>query len=116
MADNVTTLRRRVSKARDQIEGDLRDEIADLRAEIASVTQAVADMGHSTLGEMTHNAAGAFDDAMHVVRGQGRQVARLARREARVVRSAVQDNPIPAVALLGAVALLAAFVMQRQMR
>ena len=101
MVDNVTTLRRRETKARDHLEDDLRDEVADLRAEIASISQAVSDLGRGTLGDIRHNAAGALDDAMHAVRDQGQHVAKLARREARVVRSAVQENPVPAVAVLG---------------
>jgi len=116
MADNVTTLRRRVTKARDHIEHDLRDEIADLRAEIASVSRAVSDLGYSRLGDIRHGAVDSLDDALHVVSRQGKQVATLAAREARMLRTAVQDNPVPAVAVLAAVAVLSAFLVQRQMR
>lgn len=83
--------------------------IAALQKEVTALTKAVGDYGGHELRELQHNAAVLARD----VQRQGKQVVRQVERQAGAATRAVQENPLPVIVALGALALMAAMVFRR---
>lgn len=88
------------------------EQLAALRKEIASISEAVSDYGGDTLGDMQHNARALAKEVRH----QGAVVAREVNRQASVAGKAIQENPVPVIVALGTIALLSALVFMRDQR
>ena len=65
--------------------------------------------GSHALDDLQHNAQA----LAHEVRQQSRVVARQVGRQANIAGRAVQENPVPAVVVLGTIALLATLLFTR---
>lgn len=102
MADAASTLRKRTSKARDRAEEELRDQIASLEADVATISEALSELGHGNFDDLVQSA----DEAMDAVRHQTRRMARKANRQVRTIKAEVERNPAPAAAGAGALLLL----------
>lgn len=83
--------------------------IAALQGEVSALTKAVGDYGGHELNELQHNAAALAKDMQR----HGKHMVRQVEREARAAGRAVQENPVPVVVALGAIALMAALVFRR---
>ena len=98
-----------VEDAGEGVSDALFEQIAALRKEIASISDAVSDYGGHQLGDMQHNAVALAREVRH----QGAVVARQVGRQAGVAGRAVQDNPVPVIVVLGTIALLSALIFAR---
>lgn len=87
----------------------LLDQLASLRKEIASISEAVSDYGGHTLSDVQHNAVALAKEVRH----QGAVVARQANRQAGIAGKAIQENPIPVIVALGTIALISALIFTR---
>ena len=84
-------------------------QISALRKEIASLADSVSDYGGHTFDDVQHNAVALAKEVRH----QGAAVARQVSRQANVATKAVQENPLPVIVALGAIALLSAVIFMR---
>jgi len=88
---------------------NLSRQIASLRKEIASISDAVSEYSGPTFDDFQHNAAAIAKE----VRQQGQVVARQVGRQATYAGKAVQENPVPVLVALGTIALISAFIFTR---
>ena len=88
---------------------NLSHQIAMLRKEIASITEAVNDYSGSTLEDVQHNAVVLARE----MRKGGELVARQVGRNAGRAGKAVQENPVPVIVALGTIALISALIFRR---
>ncbi|HEY8576898.1 MAG TPA: hypothetical protein VIL88_11230 [Devosia sp.] len=87
----------------------LMDQLAALRKEIAEISEAVNDYSGHTLGDVQHTARALAKE----VRQQGAVALRQANRQAHLAGKAIQENPVPVIAILGGIALLSALLLAR---
>ncbi len=87
----------------------LLEQLAALRKEIASISEAVSDYGGHALGDVQRNAAALARE----VRQQGVVVGREVNRQAHVAGKVVQENPVPVLVVLGTIALLSTLLFRR---
>jgi len=88
---------------------NLSRQIAALRKEISSISDAVSEYSGPTFDDFQHNAAAIAKE----VRQQGQVVARQVSRQATYAGKAVQENPVPVLVALGTIALISAFIFTR---
>lgn len=100
---------KRIEDTGEDFSDGLSQQIASLRREIASISDAVSEYGGSTFDDVQHNAAALAKEVRH----QGAIVARQVSRQANVASKAVQENPIPVLVALGTIALLSALIFTR---
>lgn len=81
------------------------ERLAALRSEIATIAETVHDFTLDTYD----GALDLVEDARHQAARAGRQIGRSASAAGHVVK----ENPVPTIALLGTIALLAALAFQR---
>lgn len=93
----------------DSVSDALFDQIAALRKEIASISDAVSDYSGHTFGDLQHNASALARE----FRQQGAVVARQVNRQAGVAGKAIQENPVPVIVALGTIALISALIFSR---
>lgn len=109
----ATTIGKRTLRALEKDGADLQDalfdRISDLRKELADLSKAVDHYSGNTFDDLQHNAAAIAKEVRH----QGAIALRQANKQAQVATKAVQENPVPALAVLGTIALLAALVFSR---
>lgn len=98
-----------IENAGESVSDALLDQIAALRKEIASVSDAVSDYSGHTFSDVQHNAVALARE----VRQQGAVVARQANRQVSLAGKAIQDNPVPVIIALGTIALLSALIFSR---
>ena len=98
-----------VEDASDSVTEALFDQIAVLRKEIATISEAVGDYGGHRFSDAQHNAVALAKEVRH----QGAVVARQVNRQAGVAGKAIQDNPIPVIVVLGTIALVSALIFTR---
>jgi hypothetical protein len=84
-------------------------QIAALRDEISSIADSVSKYNGHTLGDVQHNAVALAGQVRH----QGAVAARQLGRQANHATRAVQENPIPVIVALGAIALISALIFTR---
>ena len=97
---------KQIEESADDIGGNIAEQIASLRDEIASISESVSNYGGNRLDQAQHNAVAVVDQVRH----QGAVAARQIGRQANVASRAVQENPIPVIMALGAIALISAFI------
>lgn len=98
-----------VENAGEGISDALLDQIAALRKEIASISDAVGEYGGHALSDVQHNAVALAKE----VRQQGALVGREVNRQAHVAGKVVQENPVPVLVVLGTIALLSTLLFRR---
>lgn len=109
MAISAKRTIRAARKDGEDITEALLDQIAVLRKEIAEITDAVNDYSGNALSDVQHNAVALAKEVRH----QGSIALRQANKQAHVASKAVQENPIPVIAVLGTIALLSALLFTR---
>lgn len=109
MATSAKRALKSVETAGDSVSDALFDQIAALRKEIASISEAVGDYGGHTLGDLQHNAVALAKEVRHGSAVMARQV----NRQATVAGKAIQENPVPVIVVLGTIALLSALIFTR---
>jgi len=109
MATSAKRTIKTIEDAGDSVSDALLDQIASLRKELASISDAVSDYGGHRLNDVQHNAVALAKEVRH----QGAVVARQVNRQATVAGKAIQDNPIPVIVALGTIALLSALIFTR---
>ena len=87
----------------------LSHQIAALRKELGSITEAVNQYGGSSLSEAQHNALVLARE----VREGGKIVAKRVARQAGHAGELVRENPLPVLVALGTFALLSTFWFAR---
>ncbi|HTM77396.1 MAG TPA: hypothetical protein VL133_07180 [Devosia sp.] len=97
---------KRLEDSADDVGGNISDQIASLRDEIATISESVSKYSSNRLGEAQHNAVAVVDQVRH----QGAAAAKQLSRQANVAGRVVQENPIPVIVALGAIALISAFI------
>ncbi|WEK06078.1 MAG: hypothetical protein P0Y65_07440 [Candidatus Devosia phytovorans] len=109
----ASTIGKRTLRALEKDGSDLQDalldRISDLRSELADLSKAVNNYGGNTFDDIQHNALAIAKEVRH----QGSVALREANKQAHVATKAVQENPIPALAVLGTIALLSALLFRR---
>lgn len=100
---------RAVEEAGDSVSDALLEQIASLRKELASISDAVNDYSGHALGGVQHNAVALAREVRH----QGAAVARQVNRQASVAGKAIQENPLPVIVALGTIALISALIFSR---
>jgi hypothetical protein len=112
----MATAAKRTLKSIEQNSGEftdtLSDQIAALRKEIASISDAVSNYGGHALSDVQHNALALAKEVRH----QGAVVARQANRQATIAGKAIQENPVPVIVALGTIALISALIFSRDQR
>lgn len=98
-----------IEDAGENVSDALFDQIAALRKEIASISEAVSDYGGHALSDVQHNAVALAKEVRH----QGAVVAREANKQAHAAGKVVQENPVPVIVVLGTIALLSALLFKR---
>jgi hypothetical protein len=98
-----------IDDTRDDASDALLKQIAALRKEIATISEAVGDYGGHTFSDVQHNAAALAKEVRH----QGAVVAREVNRQASVAGKAIQQNPVPVIVVLGTIVLLSALIFTR---
>lgn len=109
MAINANRTLRAARKDGEDITHALLDQIADLRRELAEISDAVNGYGNHAFSDVQHNAVALAKE----VRQQGAVALRQVNKQAHVAGKAVQDNPVPVIAVLGTIALLSALLFSR---
>lgn len=109
MATSTKRAIKSVGTATDDVSEALFDQIAALRKEIASISDAVSDYSGHTLSDVQHNAVALAREVRH----QGAVVARQVNRQASVAGKAIQENPVPVIVALGTIALISALIFSR---
>lgn len=109
MAITAKRTLRAARKDGEDITQALVDQISVLRKEIAEISDAVNGYGGHALSDVQHNAVALAKEVRH----QGSVALRQANRQAHVAGKAVQENPIPVIAVLGTIALLSALLFSR---
>jgi len=109
MATSAKRTIKTIEDAGDSVSDALLEQIASLRKELASISDAVSDYGGHRLSDVQHNAVALAKEVRH----QGAVVARQVNRQATVAGKAIQDNPIPVIVALGTIALLSALIFTR---
>lgn len=109
MATSAKRALKSVENASDSVSEALLDQIAALRKEIAAISDAVADYGTHSLGDLQHGAAALAKEVRH----GSAVVARQVNRQASVAGKAIQENPVPVIVVLGTIALLSALIFTR---
>ena len=97
---------KRIEDSGEDIGESLSAQIAALREEVASISDSVSKYGNSHLKDAQHNAVAVVDQVRH----QGAVAARQISRQANVAGKVVQENPIPVIVALGAIALISALI------
>ena len=100
---------RQAEETGEEMIDNLSRQIAALRKEIASISDAVSDYSGPTFDDFQHNAAAIAKE----VRQQGQVVARQVSRQATHASKAVQENPVPVLVALGTIALISALIFTR---
>lgn len=100
---------RNLEETGEEVSENISRQIASLRKEIAALAESVGDYGGHTFDDVQHNALALAKEVRH----QGAVVARQVSRQANVATKAVQENPLPVVVALGAIALLSAVIFMR---
>ena len=100
---------KQVEDTSEEFSENLVRQIAALRKEIASISDAVSDYSGHTFDDVQHNALALAKEVRH----QGAVVARQVGRQANVAGKAVQENPIPVIVALGTIALISALIFTR---
>lgn len=109
MAITANRILRAARKDGEDMTHALLDQIADLRRELAEISDAVNGYGSHAFGDVQHNAVALAQEVRH----QGGLALRQANKQAHVAGKAVQDNPLPVIAVLGTIALLSALLFTR---
>ncbi|MET3925416.1 hypothetical protein [Devosia sp. 2618] len=109
MATSAKRTLKTIEHAGDNVSDALFDQIASLRKEIASISEAVSDYSGHTFDDVQHNAVALAKEVRH----QGAVVARQVSRQANAAGKAVQENPIPVIVVLGTIALVSALIFSR---
>ena len=109
MATSAKRALKSVETAGDSVSDALFDQIAALRKEIATISDAVADYGHHSLGDLQHGAVALAKEVRHGSAAMARQV----NRQASLAGKAIQENPVPVIVVLGTIALLSALIFKR---
>jgi ElaB/YqjD/DUF883 family membrane-anchored ribosome-binding protein len=109
MATSAKKAIKTVEDAGESVSDALFDQIAALRKEIASISEAVSDYGCHALSDVQHNAVALAKEVRH----QGAVVAREANKQAHAAGKVVQENPVPVIVVLGTIALLSALLFKR---
>lgn len=105
----ATSAKRTIKNVEANMPDALLEQIASLRAEIASISEAVSEYGGHQLGDIQHNALALAKEVRH----QGAAVARQVSRQASSAGKVVQENPVPVIVALGTIALISALVFMR---
>lgn len=92
-----------------EITETLLDQIAILRKEIAEISDAVNDYSGHTIHDVQRSAAALAQE----VRQHGAVALREANKHAHIATRVVRDNPVPAIAIVGTIALLSALLLAR---
>jgi len=100
---------RQAEHAGEEISENLAHQIASLRKQIDQISHSVNSYGDHSIHDLQHNAVAIANEVRH----QGRAVARQVGRQANMAGRAVQDNPVPLIVALGAIALVSALIFVR---
>ena len=110
MATATQRALRRVENSGEAITENLAHQIAALRKQVDEMSHSVQSYyGGHALDDLQHNAVALANE----VRQQSRVVARQVGRQANMAGKVVQENPVPAVVVLGTIALLATLLFTR---
>ncbi|HEV7719397.1 MAG TPA: hypothetical protein VGO70_10540 [Arsenicitalea sp.] len=109
MASNITKFQESAEDLRDEMERNFAPQIAELRKEIAILSDAISGISQHRLDDLRHGMTDVVGTAVH----EGERAMRQFRRQAKDVGTTVRDNPLPAVAILAGAALLLAYLAQR---
>jgi hypothetical protein len=109
MATSARRVIKQVEDSGEELSGNIAQQIASLRKEIAAIADAVSDYGGSSLGDVQHNALALAKEVRH----QGTVVARQVGRQANAASKVVQENPVPVIVALGTIALISALIFSR---
>lgn len=109
MATAARRVIKQVEGSGEELSGNIAQQIASLRKEIAAIADAVSDYGGNSFEDVQHNALALAKEVRH----QGAVVARQVGRQANVATRAVQENPVPVIVVLGTIALISALIFSR---
>lgn len=109
MARSAQRAIKHIEAAGDDISDEIFTQLASLRKEIASIADSASKYSGNRFDDVQHNALALADDFRH----QGEKVARQVGKQARIATKAAQDNPVPLVVALGAIALASIWIFSR---
>lgn len=109
MARSAQRAIRHIEAAGDDISDEIFHQIAALRKEISSIADSANKYSNHRLEDVQHNALALAEDFRH----QGAEVARRVTKQARIATKVAQDNPVPLVVALGAIALASVWIFSR---
>lgn len=104
---------KRINDTGEDLGEGLSEQIAALREEIASISDSVRKYSNGHAHDLQDRVHDVQENAVAVVeqvRHQGAVAARQIQRQAKVAGHAVQENPIPVIVALGAIALVSALI------
>ena len=110
MATATQRALQRAEQSGEAISDNLAQQIAALRKQVDQMSHSVQSYyGSHAMDDLQHNAVALANEVRH----QGRVVARQVGRQANIAGKAVQENPVPAIVVLGTFALLATLLFTR---
>jgi ElaB/YqjD/DUF883 family membrane-anchored ribosome-binding protein len=109
MANSASRTIKTIENVGEDASDALFSQLANLRKELSTISDAISDFGGSTFSEVQHNANALVKEVRH----QGKVVAKEVGKQASVASKAVQDNPVPVIIALGTVLLLSALFFAR---
>lgn len=104
---------RSVEHAGGEVADRLMHAVAGLRQEIASVAAAVNDYGAPRVRDFQHDLQHGASALAHDLQRQLPVVARQVSRRAGVASRAVVNDPVPAIVVVGTLALLTSLFLRR---
>lgn len=99
------------SKLRDEVDGDIGEQIAALRKEVASLSKVLGNHGSRAISDASDSVSDMFHDVLDNTKDARKEIARKARK----VNDAARENPM-LTAVVGAAAIglfLAMFINRR---
>jgi ElaB/YqjD/DUF883 family membrane-anchored ribosome-binding protein len=109
MADAVKEAVKVVAETGGEQSDRLFSQLDAMREEIASITDAISHYGADAMEGVQHNAVALAKEVQH----QGAAVAHQVGKQAQAATRRVQDNPVPTIVILAAIALMSAMIFKR---
>jgi len=110
MATASSRALRKIESANEDIADSVSAQLKQLRRDLDSITEAIGDYSSRHLAK---DASRLGHQAVDIVRHQGAVTAKQISHQADVAGRAVRENPIPVIAVLGALALASALIFTR---
>ena len=92
------------SKIRDDLEGDLEEQVASLRKEVSSLTKLLSKRGAAAYADTREGASDFYDEVWSRLADALPKISKQARDRARFAGKAAHDNPV-ATAVVGVAVL-----------